>query len=601
VARDDAVLRSRIVLCAARWDAGNVDSDIAGLTFCHPPGSCPRLIDTDATPVILGSLRAAGIAGNPWDALRAISDGARTHQFSSSKLQEGCMASSLPDYVAAAKPMPMEGRAAWFRNTAPTYAGIMLWFVFWRDIPRGQGLGGADEFSQFAGGMLAQGLGVAFLGLILAALVCHFLFYLVPGLLGFKSGLPLYIVGTSTYGVRGGFVMPGFLMGALQFGWLGVNAFGAASLLCAGQKAGDAGFTAVAVAWALVAAFLGLKGIKYVASVASLFPLIPLVILIIMVVSTASGLSKFDAASVVKQGSGTITLKKSDEAIKAEADKARVKVEEISKTRDVHSDRELPSSKIVLLMMTIIVGFFATAGAAGADFGMNARSKADVHLGGLVGIAGSTIFAGGMALLFVAGAYGLGKVGDQPFMQATSLIVPVLGSKTGVVFNYLLAIAAFPSACFSSFIAANSFKTTLPKVNPFITCGIGTAVSIALAVTGWAGDVVSVFLVIGASFGPICGAMAADYLIAGCKWAGPRAGFNPAGWISWIVGFIVGAADFLPRLGKMIGCEPIATFLDACGGIVPCPPLSAFVVGFVLYYILARIGLTTRVLETAKA
>ena len=43
------------------------------------------------------------------------------------------------------------------------------------------------------------------------------------------------------------------------------------------------------------------------------------------------------------------------------------------------------------------------------------------------------------------------------------------------------------------------------------------------------------------SFGPVCGAMAADYLLAGRKWPGPRAGFNPAGWISWIVGFAVGS------------------------------------------------------------
>ena len=56
---------------------------------------------------------------------------------------------------------------------------------------------------------------------------------------------------------------------------------------------------------------------------------------------------------------------------------------------------------------------------------------------------------------------------------------------------FLLAIAAFPPACFSSFIAANSFKTTLPKVNPFISVGIGTAVSIILAVTGLAGQVSS--------------------------------------------------------------------------------------------------------------
>ena len=63
-----------------------------------------------------------------------------------------------------------------------------------------------------------------------------------------------------------------------------------------------------------------------------------------------------------------------------------------------------------------------------------------------------------------------------------------------------------------------------------------------------AGDAVGVFTVIGASFGPVCGAMAADYLLAGRKWAGPRAGFNPAGWISWIVGFAVGAFNLVAGL-----------------------------------------------------
>ena len=32
-----------------------------------------------------------------------------------------------------------------------------------------------------------------------------------------------------------------------------------------------------------------------------------------------------------------------------------------------------------------------------------------------------------------------------------------------------LTLAAFPGACFSSFIAANSFKTVMPKVNPFLS------------------------------------------------------------------------------------------------------------------------------------
>ncbi len=68
--------------------------------------------------------------------------------------------------------------------------------------------------------------------LVIAALICHFLFYLVPGRLGQKTGLPLYVVGTSTYGVTGGLFMPGFLMGLLQFGWLAVNANGVAEILC---------------------------------------------------------------------------------------------------------------------------------------------------------------------------------------------------------------------------------------------------------------------------------------------------------------------------------------------------------------------------------
>jgi len=122
-----------------------------------------------------------------------------------------------------AKPNPLTNRAPWYKNTAPTYAGIFLWFVFWSQAPSGG--------SGIAGGVLSQGIGVALLGLVIAALLCHFLFYLIPGLLGLKTGLPLYVVGTSTYGTQGGFLMPGFLMGVLQFGWLGVNAYFSARAL----------------------------------------------------------------------------------------------------------------------------------------------------------------------------------------------------------------------------------------------------------------------------------------------------------------------------------------------------------------------------------
>lgn len=454
---------------------------------------------------------------------------------------------ALPDYLSMAKPNPMSNRAPWYKNTAPTYAGIMLWFVFWQDVPTGAGA---------LGGVLSHGLGVALLGLVLAAVLCHFLYYLVPAMLGMKTGLPLYIVGTSTYGATGGFLMPGFVMGLLQFGWLGVNAcFSAAFLvkpfypdLTLMQVISTPPHIAVSIVWAIAAAFMGLKGIQYVAKVATYLPLIPFVILIVLASRSIGGLSDFDPAQIGVTAEGTGVLS---------------------------------AVGVVMMLLTYVIGFFATAGAAGTDFGMNSRDGKDVQMGGLIGIAGATIFAGALALVIVAGAFGAGKVTDASILNPTQLMSILVGEKTGAIFMYLLAIAAFPPACFSSFIAANSFKTTLPKVNPFITVGIGTAISIVLAATGWAGEVVKVFTVIGASFGPVCGAMMVDYVLSGRKWAGPRKGWNQAGWISWAVGFIVG---ILPLVSSVN---------------IPAAPLMAFIVGAVVYFVLAKAGLQPPVLPMA--
>ena len=473
------------------------------------------------------------------------------------------MSNGLPEYLKLAKPNPMSNRAPWYKNTAQTYAGIMLWFVFWAGIPLGSSLAPGSAYSKFAGGILSQGLGVAIAGVVLAALLCHFLFYVVPGMLGMKTGLPLYIVGASTYGAQGGFLMPGFLMGLLQYGWLAVNSYFAGMLLCApfGHAAGSPAHMIISSVWAIAAAFMGVKGIQYVARVATFFPLIPLAILIILVAATIGGVADFDSKTMIDAGAAVEIAQEGADPIKAFP--------------------ALTTFGVLALICTYIVGFFATAGAAGADFGMNNRDSKDVQLGGLVGIAGATIFAGVAALLIIAGVHGLGKADDVATMDPTKLIGNIMGNdKIATVFMYLLALAAFPPACFSSFIGANSFKTTLPNVKPLISCGLGTLVAIILAITGLAGDAAGVFTIIGASFGPICGAMMVDYLLSGKKWAGPRAGFNMPGWISWAIGFVVGAADFIPALA----------------GKIPCPPMAAFIVGAVLYFVLAKAGLESPVL-----
>ena len=122
----------------------------------------------------------------------------------------------------------------------------------------------------------------------------------------------------------------------------------------------------------------------------------------------------------------------------------------------------------------------------------------------------------------------------------------------------------------------------MPKINPFVSVGIGTIVSIILAVTKVAGDLPSVFGIIGASFGPICGAMAADYLLAGNRWSGPGPGSIRPGWVAWALGFLVG---IMPNLHGRFPAIPD----------VPAAPVAAFIVGFAVYFACAKIGLISPV------
>lgn len=457
-------------------------------------------------------------------------------------------AGQLPSYITSAVPNPPANRAPWYKNTAPTYAGIFLWFVFWQDAAK----------ASTPGGTLAQGVGWALISLVIAALVCHFLFYLVPGLFGMKTGLPLYIVGTSTFGANGGFIMPGFLMGLLQFGWVGVNVYFSAQALSAMIPV-DARI--IMVIWGVLACFVGLKGIQYVAKVATYLPLIPLVVLLWLTAKTIGHVGDFNPSTLIAAQTAA----------------------------NPTGPAALSMMGVLAVVLTYVVGFFATAGAAGVDFGLNSRNEKDVSMGGLIGIALAIIVTAGLSVLIVAGVYGGMQTGFDAAttkglsLSSFELIPAVLGPDTAKWVMFLLAIAAFPPACFSSFIAANSFKTTLPNVNPFISVGIGTIVAIILAITGIVAKAIAVFVIIGASFGPICGAMLVDYLLSGKKWSGPRAGFNPAGWIAWAAGFVVG---ILPNLGTN----------------VPAAPVLAFLVGAVVYFICAKLGLQSRVIPLpAKA
>jgi len=128
----------------------------------------------------------------------------------------------------------------------------------------------------------------------------------------------------------------------------------------------------------------------------------------------------------------------------------------------------------------------------------------------------------------------------------------------------------------------------IPGVPRISSTMAGVTVSIVLAVTGVAENLIGFFTIVGASFGPICGAMAADYLLSGKRWAGPREGVNWAGYLAWALGFLVGILPFLPV------SDSLKTYAQPA-------VLYSFVTGFLVYAVLAKAGLQPRTMALSAA
>jgi cytosine permease len=293
-------------------------------------------------------------------------------------------------------------------------------------------------------------LGLCILALAVAGLLSYGLFYYVPAMLGMKTGFPLYVVGSSTFGTRGGYVMPGLLMGVLQVGWFAVGTFFATKFILSGfhsdAQPGSLPFIAIGIVWGYVMAFVGVKGIQYVAKLSLLLNAIPFLMILIVFAKTAPGISSY---------------------VPAEPD---------------------PLFAFTLLLNIVI-------GAAGADFGMNNRNESDVRWGGLFGIAVAILYAGGLPILSVAGARVL-----NPSVQSYSYdaVISSLGGLLSTAMFFLFAIASIGPACFCAFIAGNSFSTMIPGVKRMSSTMAGVTVAIVLAVTGVAANLIGFFTIVGA-------------------------------------------------------------------------------------------------------
>ena len=428
------------------------------------------------------------------------------------------MSERLPEYIRLSLPVSIEKRSPWYKSTFPTYAGIFLWVGFYLTL--------AGPTLRYAS------VGVCLSGLILAGFLCFSLYYFVPAMLGMQTGRSLYVIGSSTFGAAGGYLAPGILMGLLQIGWVAVIAAISADFIMRGLNLqSKLLFSLIVVLWVYSLGWVAIKGIQYVGRVAKISNWIPLLMIFVVFWANRGGIAHYE----VEQQDTTAGF---------------------------------------LNVLSIVIGFFATAGAAGADFGMNNRNRKDVVLGGILGIMGGTVVAGCLPILSVAGYLGrTAGVRDYNYTAAISSV----GALASVMF-FLFAAASLVPTCFSSFIASNSFSAMLPGIPRTASTLAAISVSAILAITGIANHLVDFFGIVGASFGPICGAMAADYVSSGMKWAGPRYGLNWAGLIAWAAGFVVGVPALIPGLPD--------TWVKADNPAV----LYSFAVGFLAYFALAKLG-----------
>src|SRR5207245_11406773 len=133
-------------------------------------------------------------------------------------------------------------------------------------------------------------------------------------------------------------------------------------------KQSEALFVSIALLCAYILAWIAIKGIAYVARVAQVLNWVPLIMILIVFWANKDGISNYQPP------------------------------------------KDDPLSGF-LTMLGIVIGFFATAGAAGADFGMNNRNRKDLVWGGLVGIALAIVVAGGPPR--ASGAGFVGKSGQH--------------------------------------------------------------------------------------------------------------------------------------------------------------------------------------------
>jgi hypothetical protein len=437
--------------------------------------------------------------------------------------------SPLPEPAASSPtvPAPTAGREAvnlpaerrsWLAAIVPAYLGIFIWTPFYDRL--------------WINDLLRENLAWLFASAVGAGIVCHVLFYRGLADWGFRTGLPVEMLATSTFGTAGARWITGVAVGLANvlIAAIAVDFSISSTLLglCSCRLLDPANlapvsigplrmaplvFLATALYWTyIIGMATQLRLVGVVAGLMGVYTPVALLVLTAIAIYAGSALRVFSFNI------------------------PRSAISSVLRSTVVSGG---PSA------LQLICGYFALAGLASAGRGALVKSRRDVLLGGATGIVIAAAWSASAALVVVAGTVEhLGRTGssvDTTINHAEPLsfrwaVIETLGGPAGGTIMMLLGLAALAPAVYAAMAYGEKLRLIWPRWSETAWRWGGGLCACAIAITTCASRTELIFSLLGDLLAPVIGAMLADRLGQRGGWAGPRGAVNVAGLIAWAGG-----------------------------------------------------------------
>jgi cytosine permease len=262
-------------------------------------------------------------------------------------------------------------------------------------------------------------------------------------------------------------------------------------------------------------------------------------------------------------------------------------------------------------VVQMIFGFFAMAGASGADWGAATTNDRDVRVGGWVAVGFAPVVVATIAFVAIAGYQGrlaapvesefsafdasqgrpdaptgrkqltipisstsqITMIGRPAEATFRTVITDGIGGRLGCAMLMIVGVAALAPAVYSAYVFGQRLNDSLPRLSKTRWTLVGAFAAWPMVAFGIVARLEVVFSVMGALFAPMVACIAAEYALHRGVWPGPRLGVNRPGLLGWLVGLLVG---LIPLLGGRVASFQQAAFW-------------AFLAGYAIYWIAAKV------------